>query len=381
MANRLWRSLLAFNHNMKIAIFHNFLDNIGGAEIVDLILAKELRADVYTTNVDQEKIRKMGFATDNIFSIGRIPVNAPFKHELAYQKFKKLDLKNKYDIYIIAGDWAMAGAIHNKPNFWYVYSPIREIWDAYDYTKKNVVPAHLRSLFSLWAGYHRYNNRRNIKHVNEVVAISKNVQARLKKYLQRDSSVIYPPTETAKFYYKTNGDFWLSVNRLFHHKRIDLQLRAFAQMPEEKLVIVGPYEQSRHFVSYVNEIKKLKPQNVEIKHWVEFTELRELYATCRGFITTSMNEDYGLTPVEAMASGKPVIAPNEGGYRETVINGQTGILIEDIDVEKIMAAVKKISANPANYKDACLKRSRDFDKEIFIQKMKAQITKVLNESK
>lgn len=366
---------------MKIAIFHNFLDNIGGAEIVDLILARELQADVYTTNIDQEKISKMGFTTDNIFSIGKIPINAPFKHEMAYQKFKRLNLGKKYDIYIIAGDWAMAGAVHNKPNLWYVYSPIREIWDAYEYTKNNLISAHHKIPFSLWAAYHRYNNRKNIKHVNKVIAISKNVQSRVTKYLNVSSEIIYPPTETEKFYYEKNGDFWLSVNRLFHHKRIDLQLKAFARMPGERLIIVGPYENSRHFLSYVKEIKKIKPANVEIVHWIKFDKLASLYANCKGFITTSMDEDYGMTPVEAMASGKPVIAPNEGGYKETVLNGQTGILIDDIDVEKIVSAVKKVGVNPQAYKEACLERAKNFDKEIFIAKMKTQINQVLNEPK
>src|SRR5574344_1166340 len=116
---------------MKIAIFHNYMDNIGGAEFVDLILARELGADIYTTNIDKEKIQKMGFKTDNIFSIGKIPINAPWRQEAAYWLFRKLDLGKKYDFYIIGGDWAMPGALHNKPNLWYVYSPKREIWDLY----------------------------------------------------------------------------------------------------------------------------------------------------------------------------------------------------------------------------------------------------------
>ena len=80
---------------MKIAIFHNFMDNIGGAEYVDLILARELKADIYTTNINKEKIRKMGFSTDNIFSIGKIPINAPFRQEMAYWKFRRLNLGKK----------------------------------------------------------------------------------------------------------------------------------------------------------------------------------------------------------------------------------------------------------------------------------------------
>ncbi len=83
---------------MKVAIFHNFLDNIGGAEIVDLVLARELKADIYTTNIDKEKIKKMGFESvlPRIYSIGKIPVNAPWKQEFAYWRFRFLDVEKKF---------------------------------------------------------------------------------------------------------------------------------------------------------------------------------------------------------------------------------------------------------------------------------------------
>ena len=115
--------------NKKIAIFHNFMDNIGGAERVGLILARELKADFYTTNIDEEKIKKMGFSNIKLKSIGKVPINAPFRQQIALWRFRLLNLKNKYDYYIIDGDWAMSGAVKNKPNLWYVHSPIREIWD------------------------------------------------------------------------------------------------------------------------------------------------------------------------------------------------------------------------------------------------------------
>ncbi|MCX6760303.1 MAG: glycosyltransferase family 4 protein, partial [Candidatus Nealsonbacteria bacterium] len=142
---------------MKIAIFHNYLDNIGGAEIVGLTLAKELNADIYTTNIDKEKIINMGFedVLPRMFSIGKVPINAPFKQQISLWKFRKLDLKNKYDFYIIDGDWAMSGAINNRPNLWYVHSPIREIWDLYKYTRQNMVPWILRPVFDVWVLYSR----------------------------------------------------------------------------------------------------------------------------------------------------------------------------------------------------------------------------------
>ncbi|MBR9706047.1 glycosyltransferase family 4 protein [Candidatus Pacearchaeota archaeon] len=366
-------------HKPKIAIFHNFLDNIGGAEIVTLILAQELHADIYTTNVDRKKIKKMGFNPKKIYTLGQIPINAPFRQQFALEKFKRLNLKSKYDFYIIAGDWAMAGAINNKPNLWYVHSPIREIWDLHRYTRQHSVPSLLRPIFDLWVLYNRYLNKKYVHHVQSLVCNSKNTQKRVKKYLNKDSIVINPPIETNKYKFNKTGDYWLSVSRLITHKRIDLQLKAFSKMKDEKLIIVGSYEDSRHFQKYAKYCHEIKPKNVTIVSWIDHQELIDLYSNCKGFIITSKDEDFGMTPIEAMASGKPVIAPNEGGYMETVINNKTGILIDNINTQKLIDSVKKINKdlekNPLKYKNACQKRAKEFDTKEFIKKIKKEINK------
>lgn len=354
----------------KIAIFHNFLDNIGGAEIVDLILARELGADIYTTNVDKEKIQKMGFGVDNVYSIGSVPINAPFKQELAYWKFRALNLGSKYDFYIIAGDWAMSGGVHHHPNLWYVHSPTREIWDLASYIRKHAVPGWQRPIFDIWVRSRRLANRRDIKNIDKIASVSRNVQFRVQTYFNKDSVVVYPPVEIKRYRYQKNGNFWLAVNRFFIHKRVDIQMKAFAKMPAENLIVVGSYEKSSHFQQYANYIKKIKPKNVEIRSWICQSDLINLYANCKGFITTSKDEDFGLTPLEAMASGKPVIAPNEGGYRETIISGVTGKLINDIDIHKLIIAVKEVGANPQKYREACLAQAKKFDVNIFVKKIK-----------
>ena len=372
---------------MKIAIFHNYMDNIGGAEYMDLILARELNADIYTTNIDKEKIEKMGFSTNNIYSIGKIPINAPFRQEAAYWKFRFLDIekkfKKKYDFYIIGGDWAMSGAIKNKPNLWLVCSPTREIWDLYKYTKKNIAKSWKKPIFGLWVLLRRIINKHDSKKVIKMISISKNTQKRLRKYLKRNTSIIYPPTETNKYKCNPSKNYWLSVNRLITHKRVDLQLKAFQKLPNEKLIIVGSYEDADHFQAYAKYMKKLKPNNVEIKSWISDEELINLYANCKGFLTTSKDEDYGMNVVEAMASGKPVIAPNEGGYKETVTN-KTGILIDDINPDKIIRAINEINnelkKDSNHYKKDSLKRAKEFDTNIFIKKIKKEIQKCLNQN-
>jgi glycosyltransferase involved in cell wall biosynthesis len=364
---------------MKIAIFHNYMDNIGGAELVTLTLAKALGADVYTTCIDREKIKKMGFSDIKIKSIGKIPINAPYRQQFALLKFRKLNLGKKYDFYILAGDWAVSGAVNNKPNLWYVHSPIREIWDAYEYVRKNAVPQPLRLFFDIWVYFNRYLNKKYVQEIDKIICNSKNTKNRVKKYLNKNAVVINPPTETSKFHYKKTGDYWLSVNRLLIAKRIDMQIKAFKNLPREKLVIVGSYEKSRHFQKHADYIKKIKPKNVEMLSWVDFNKLIDLYANCKGLITTAINEDFGMTPVEAMASGKPVIAGNEGGYKESIINGKTGKLIDNITAEKLAKEIKKMSKeliikkNQKKYKTACQKRAKDFDAKIFIKKIKNKL--------
>ena len=355
---------------MKIAIFHNFLDNIGGAEKTDLLIARELGADIYTTNIDAEKIRAMGFSTTNIFSIGKVPINAPWRQDATSWRFSRLNLGKKYDAYIIAGDWALSGARHNHPNLWYVYSPSREIWDLYEYTRKNLVPWYGRFIFDLWVHYHRQRNLRLLHSVDKIIATSQTVQGRIKKYLGKESPVLYPPIDTKTYRHGEDYGYWLSVNRLITHKRVEMQVQAFSQMPQEKLIIVGSYEKSRHFDRYARYVHSITPPNVEIRSWVSDDKLRDLYAHCRGVITTSLNEDFGLTPLEAMASGKPVIAPYEGGYKETVLPSRTGLLIESINSDKLKHTIQTFMAETSSYRSACEARAQQFDIQTFIIKLK-----------
>lgn len=367
-------------NKMKIAIFHNYMDNIGGAELVTLTLARGLGADIYTTNINKEQIKKLGFSNLKIKSIGKLPLNAPFRQQLALWKFRRLKLTG-YDFYIISGDWAISAAVNHKPNLEYFHSPLNEIWEFKDYIRDNWLPAWKRPIYDLWVLYNRRLYRKYFKHVQKKVCNSENTRKRIKKYLNSEAVVINPPIETPKYKCKKHGDYWLSVNRLFKHKRVEMQTKAFKNLPKEKLIIVGSYEKARHFQEYANYIKKIKPKNVELLSWVDDKKLLELYAGCKAFLATAINEDFGMTPIEAMASGKPVIAGNEGGYKETIINGKTGILINNITSKKLTEAIKKMSEelksrkNQEKYKQACLKQAKKFGTKIFIRKIKREIEK------
>jgi len=376
---------------MKIAIFHQFMDNIGGAEMVVLTLARGLDADVYTTNISPKKITEMGFADvlPRIYSIGKVPINAPFRQQLSFYKFWRLDVAKKfgikYDRYIIGGDWAMSAAVRNKPNMWYVHSPLNEIWQFADYVRSEILSFWKRPIYDVWVWFNQKLTLSYAKHVGIWVANSKNTQTRIRKYYHHDSVVIYPsvreqkdPNSTAQEITQKAGGYWLSVNRLLSNKRIEIQMEAFAELPDEKLVVVGSYEKGvSQFETYKKYIYGIKPQNIEILNWVDSIKLNKLYSGCKGFITTARDEDFGMTPIEAMAQGKPVLAPNEGGYKETVVDGVTGILIDDITPEKLAASVEKIgrqlAENPDFYKEACEHQAEKFSVDIFVSAIRKQI--------
>ncbi|MBR9703810.1 glycosyltransferase family 4 protein, partial [Candidatus Pacearchaeota archaeon] len=174
---------------------------------------------------------------------------------------------------------------------------------------------------------------------------------------------------------KRPKNYWLSVNRLAIHKRIEIQLKAFQKLPKENLIIVGSYEKgTNHFEKYKGYLEKIKPENVKIINWIDNNKLIKLYSECKGFITTSKNEDFGMTPIEAMASGKPVIAPYEGGYIESIINNKTGILIDDINHNNLIESIKiinnELKKDPNKYRSACINQANKFDTKIFIKKIK-----------
>ena len=365
---------------MKIAIFHNFMDNIGGAEIVALSLARELKADLYTTNIDEEKIGKMGYhdVLPRIYSIGRIPKQAPFRQQLAFCRFRHLNLSGSYDFFIIAGDWAMSGAVNNHPNLWYAHSPLNELWEFKDFIKKELLNFWKKPIYALWVAFNQKLSLKYSFYVDNWVANSLNTKKRIKKYYNQEATLIYPPVDTKKYISDISQGYWLSVNRLAAHKRPEIQLDAFKLLAHENLIMVASYEKGvAQFENCRKNILENKSDNVIIKNWVSDSELKNLYANCSGFITTAKDEDFGLTVVEAMASGKPVIAPREGGYIESVIDSQTGVLIDSINGEKIAEAIKKIKnnleLNPLFYKQACLNQAEKFDTSVFISKIKSMI--------
>lgn len=348
---------------MKIAIFHDYFGAIGGGEKVVLSLAKILNADIITTDIDA--VNKID-PEIRITSLGNTIKIPPLKQISATKKFYSADYSDRYDFFIFTGNWSHYAARVHHPNLWYCYTPVRAFYDLYPtfMARQDLIT---RQIFRSWVYLHRRFDQQSVSRIDKIVTISENSRKRILYYHHRDAEIIYPPVDTARYRCLEFGDFWLSVNRIYPEKRIELQIEAFRKCPEEKLIIVGGYAKGDHASRYAQKIMQDIPSNVTFLGEVPEEELHDLYSRCKAHICTAIDEDYGLTPVEAMASGKPVVAVKEGGYLETV-NESTGMFV-DPDVDSIVKAIKYISVDPTIFKESCIERSQLFDISIFREKI------------
>jgi len=348
---------------MKIAIFHDSLENAGGGEKLFLSVAKELKATIITTNVNKEVLRKMNFSQSNIIDLGKTPKHFALKNFFMFLKFSACDFSKDFDFFIFSGNKSIFASGKHKPNLLYCHSPERAIFDLYDFYMKGFsLPEKI--LFAVGAFGFRKLALMSIPNIEKIYCNSQNVKQRVKKYFNREAIVLHPFVDDNKFKFSSAKDYWLSVNRLYPSKRIELQLDSFTKLPNEKLVIVGGFIDGDVSESYSKKIFSQKPSNVTFLGGVSEKKLIELYSNCKGLITTSLDEDFGITPLEAMASGKAVVAVNEGGYKETIIHGKTGFLVNSSSKE-LIRAIKRVSQNPDKFRKESLERSRKFSPKDF----------------
>lgn len=219
-----------------------------------------------------------------------------------------------------------------------VYTPPRALSDRYSDTleliearNKFYVPLFMISSSLLNAVY-----RISASNRKDLVCISGNVRERLRKYYGVDCRVVYPFINVNDYKCTAFSPFFLYVSRINPGKRQHLSIDAFKLFYEGKrsfrLVIAGTVDDTEHSRRYLEELKKMSLGfPVEFVFSPSNEEVREMYANCYLTLFSAQNEDFGLAPLESMASGKPVIALNEGGPKETIINGTTGFLVDDIE--------------------------------------------------
>ena len=181
---------------MKIGIFHDYFDTIGGAEKLALTLARELKADIITTDVNEDSLKNMEFEDVNVIRIGNTIKRPIFRQISTSVRFAICDFSTKYDFFIFSGNWSNFAAKKHRPNIFYCHSPVRSFYDLYDSILKESF--FHRSIFKIWVKLHKKMYERNFRHIQYIVTNSKNTKSRITKFLKKDSDIIYPPINTSK---------------------------------------------------------------------------------------------------------------------------------------------------------------------------------------
>jgi len=282
---------------------------------------------------------------------------------------EQLDLSG-YDLIISSESGPAKGIIPpaNAVHICYCHTPMRYIWNMYhDYRKAAGRLARL--VMPPLVHYLRAWDVTTAMRVDSFVANSATVSARIQRYYGVGSVVIHPPVDTAAFTIAQPselGDYYLMAGELVSYKRPDLAVRAFNKM-QLKLVVIGGGEM-------LEEIRRLAGPTVTVMGSQPFEALKQHYSRCRALIFPG-EEDFGIVPVEAMASGRPVIAFGRGGATETVANGMSGVLFPEQTIEAVIRAVRSLADIQID-PEKIAAHAGQFGREQFFQKMRRHIEAV-----
>jgi glycosyltransferase involved in cell wall biosynthesis len=363
---------------MRVAIVHYWLVGMrGGEKVLEAICELYPSADIFTHVVAPESISAT-IAKHRIFTsfIARLPrAKSWYKKYLLLMPLalEQFDLR-RYDL-IISSESGPAKGIIPPPHavhVCYCHSPMRYIWSMYqDY--KLASGFLTRTAMTLFSHYLRNWDQGSSARVDLFVANSHNVASRIRKYFRRESDVVYPPVDVDAFEQVPASDvrdYYLMVGELVAYKRADLVVDAF-NASGRKLIVIGGGEM-------LVTLKQRARPNVQILGPQPFAVLRHHYARCLALIFPG-EEDFGIVPVEAMASGRPVIAFGRGGATETVVDGVTGVLFAEQTAEALENAIARAETISFSASDI-VRHAAGFSRERFKHQMRESVERALRES-
>ena len=350
---------------MKIAIVHDYLNQYGGAEkVVEVLHELFPEAPIYTSIYDQDKLpdsfKKMNIVTS---FMQKLPfLEKHFKKYLLFypRAIENFDLK-EYDLILSSSIAFSKGAIKSSKacHICYCYTPMRFVWDYEHYVNKENFGSLTLKLLPLAIKKLKKWDLKTIDRVDYYIAISNYIKDRIKRFYNRDSVVIYPPVNVKEFKLTKNvEDFFLIVSRLNAYKNIDLVIQVFNELGLKlKIVGTGPYRPVLQSL--------VKSKNIEFLGRLSNDEIKEIYSKCKAYIFPG-KEDFGISPVEAQAAGRPVIAYADGGALETVVDGITGLFFRENSIAALKETIKNFLSieNKFNSKEI-IQNALRFDKEIF----------------
>lgn len=350
---------------MKVALVHDYLNEFGGAERVLLALSEIWpQAPIYTAfyrkggeaykrfknrKIIASWVQKMPGFSSKLYSPLR------FLAPLIWNSFVR-PLAD-YDLVISSSSWYITkgfGEIcycHTPPRWLYGYQTAQK-WQKY---------WPVRIYAAVVGHFMRQYDFNQAQKVDYFIANSREVQRRIEKFYRREAKVIYPPVELPHFargYVRGKQNYYLIVARMVESKNIKLAIEA-ANKTGFRLKIVGDGKGSEF-----NKLKQLSGRTVKWLGYVDDQELAKLYAGAKAFLALAKDEDFGITPVEAMLMGTPVVAFKGGGYLETVAEGKTGVFFEEQTAESLGEAIKRLERMGIKSQD-CVEQAKKFSKERF----------------
>jgi len=363
----------------KVAIVHYWLVSMrGGEKVVDQLVRVFPQADIFTLVCLPERLSE---------AIRSRPIKTSFLQKLPkatslYQNFlplmplaiEQFDLAG-YDI-VISSDASVAkGAVTGPDTLHinYCHSPMRYAWDMYHDYMEGLGLGRLKKIaMAITMNYMRMWDVAASNRVDLFVANSEFVKGRIRKHYRREADVINPPVDVDGFTPQGEpGDFYLILGQIIPYKRIDVAVDAFNRSGR-KLIIIGEG-------SEVARLKAMAGPNVSLIGHQPFDVIRDHYRRCKAFIFPGV-EDFGITPLEAQASGRPVLAYRGGGALETVLEGKTGLFFEEQTAESLNGAVDRFErGDHAIDPQACVANAARYSESRFRERIGSYVLKAWDE--
>ena len=357
----------------RVEVFHDYFAIRGGGERLALELANGLQARL-----------TFGYRTDQSYGLEAFP---PTHRDLRLGAVRKLGpaapiglavgfarqqhAATRSDIRIFSGAFAPFAAPTDDGgvNILYCHTPPRFLYDQRDFYKRRSGIARKLGMAALGPWFRR-GYKEAVGRMDLIVANSVNIQKRISTFLGRDSTVVYPPVDTAAFRWRGQEGYYLSTARMSPLKRIDVIIDAFRRMPEKRLIVTSGGDQELAL-----RARAAGAPNITFTGWTSDEQLRELISRAIATIYVPIEEDFGMSPVESMAAGKPVIGVTEGGLLETIIHDQTGILLSSpLDSESLEGAVRTLTPERAlAMRPACEAQAQRFNTSHFLDGMRRVI--------